>query len=292
MQSIQLFLPHFNNCHVPLQIHGHQNIVNRKYFMKKFFFTAVCIICLQAVYSQVTPTPPATDSNIVAPTPVETPKKKQWNKVDLSNRSNDHFMIQYGFDNWAGTNDSTKPSGFSRFFNAYIMLDKPFKTNPKMSVALGIGVGSSNIFFDKRYVDVKATSTTLQFKRVDSLNHFKKFKLTTIFLEAPIELRYASNPENSNSSFKVALGVKVGTMLTAYTKGKTLQDKNGNTINPYIQKESSKRYFNTTRLAATARIGYGIFSLYGAYQITSFLKDVAGPTEIRPYSIGLAISGL
>jgi hypothetical protein len=263
--------------------------------MKQFFFTAVCLILLQAVHSQTTPTTPRTDSTVVAPVapvPVETPAKKQWSKIDLSNRSNDHFMVQYGFDNWAGTNDSTKPSGFSRFFNAYIMIDKPFKTNPKMSVGLGIGVGSSNIFFDKRYVDVRATSTTLPFRKVDSLNHFKKFKLTTIFLEAPVELRYASNPENSNSSFKVALGVKVGTMLTAYTKGKTLVDKNGNTINPYIEKESSKKYFNTTRLAVTGRIGYGILSLYGAYQITSFLKDVAGPTEIRPYSIGLAISGL
>lgn len=236
-----------------------------------------------------------TDTTVASPigvAPVETIKNKQWNKIDLSNRSNDHFMVQYGFDNWAGTNDSTRPSGFSRFFNAYVLIDKPFKTNPKMSVGLGIGVGSSNMFFDKRYVDVKATSTALPFRRVNSTNHFKKFKLTTIFLEAPVELRYSSNPENSNSSFKVALGVKVGTMLTAYTKGKTLQDKNNNTINDYIQKESSKKFFNTTRIAGTARIGFGIFSLYGAYQITSFLKDVAGPTEIRPYSIGLAISGL
>jgi hypothetical protein len=263
--------------------------------MKKFFFTAVCLICLQAVHSQTTPTSPRTDSNVVAPVPsipVETPAKKQWSKIDLSNRSNDHFMVQYGFDNWTGTNDSTKPSGFSRFFNAYIMLDKPFKTNPKMSVGLGVGIGSSNMFFDKRYVDVKSTGNTLPFRKVDSVNHFKKFKLTTVYAEAPIELRYNSNPENNNSAFKAALGVKIGTMLSAYTKGKTLQDKNGNTINPYIQKESSKKFFNTTRLAATARIGYGILSLYGAYQITSFLKDVAGPTEIRPYSIGIAISGL
>ncbi|GEO09746.1 outer membrane beta-barrel protein [Segetibacter aerophilus] len=259
--------------------------------MKKFFFTAICIICLQNVYSQTTS---KTDSNIVAPVqpvPVETPKRN-WKKIDLSNRSNDHFMVQYGFDNWTGTNDSTKPSGFSRFFNAYIMLDKPFKTNPKMSVGLGVGIGSSNMFFHNRYIDVKSTSNALPFRKVDSVNHFKKFKLTTVFLEAPVELRYSSDPENSNSSFKVALGVKVGTMLAAYTKGKTLQDKNGNTVNPYIQKESSKKFFNTTRLAATARIGYGIFSLYGAYQITSFLKDAAGPTGIRPYSLGIALSGL
>ena len=72
-------------------------------------------------------------------------------------------MVQYGFDNWAGTADSISPKGFSRFFNAYIMLDKPFKTNPKMSVGLGVGIGSSNMFFDKTYVDVKSLSTTATF---------------------------------------------------------------------------------------------------------------------------------
>jgi hypothetical protein len=262
--------------------------------MRKLFLTPVCIILVQAVYSQVTPTTPKADSSAipVQAAPATTPAKKDWKKVDLSNRSNDHLLIQYGFDNWAGTNDSTKPSGFSRFFNAYIMLDKPFKTNPRLSVGLGLGIGSSNIFFDKTYVDVKANTPQMPFRNVDSVNHFKKFKLTTMFLEAPVELRYSTDPENNNSAFKMALGVKVGTLLKAYNKGKTLQDKNGNTVNSYIQKENSKKFINSTRLAVTARIGIGIFGLYGAYQITSFLKDGAGPTEIRPYSIGLSLSGL
>lgn len=264
--------------------------------MRKFLLTALCIYCLQAVYSQTTSTTDSSAAPVqppgVQPAP-ETPRpKKDWKKIDLSNRSNDHFMLQYGIDNWAGTNDSTRPSGFSRFFNAYIMLDKPFKTNPRMSVGLGLGVGSSNIFFKKKYVDLKSTSSLLPFRNVDSANHFKKFKLTTIFLEAPVELRFNSNPESSTGGFKAALGVKVGTLLTAYTKGKTLQDKNDKTINTYIEKTSDKKFINSTRLAVTARIGYGIFSLYGAYQITSFLKDAAGRTDIRPYSIGLTLSGL
>src|SRR4051812_30527549 len=223
--------------------------------MRKIFLTAVCIILLQAVYSQVTPTTPKPDSSAlpVQSAPATTTVKKDWKKVDLSNRSNDHLLIQYGFDNWAGTNDSTKPSGFSRFFNAYIMLDKPFKTNPRLSVGLGLGIGSSNIFFDKTYVDVKANTARMPFRNVDSVNHFKKFKLTTMFLEAPVELRYSSDPENNNSAFKMALGVKVGTLLKAYNKGKTLQDKNGNTVNSYIQKENSKKFINSTRLAVTAR---------------------------------------
>lgn len=249
----------------------------------------VCIFGVISANSQTTATP-ATDSTL--PASQTASAKKSWKKIDLSNRSNDHLMIQYGVDKWAGTPDSISPKGFSRFFNAYVMLDKPFKTNPKFSVGLGAGIGSSNIFFDKTYVDVKSTSTQLPFANVDSVNHFKKFKLTTIFLEAPVELRFSSNPENTNKSFKVALGVKVGTLLNAHTKGKTLVNKAGGTINNYIVKESSKKFFNTTRLAATARIGYGIFGLYASYQITSTLKTGAGPDAIRPYSIGIYISGL
>lgn len=264
--------------------------------MKRFLFTVICIVSLRVANSQTVSQTPASDS---AAAPVQTvpssqpaSAKRDWKKVDLSNRSNDHFMVQYGFDKWAGTSDSTSPKGFSRFFNAYIMLDKPFKTNAKLSVGLGVGIGSSNIFFDKRYVDVKSLSSQLPFAKVDSLNHFKKFKLTTVYAEAPVELRYSSDPENGGKSLKIALGVKVGTLLSAHTKGKTLVNKSGSTLNNYIEKESSKRYFNSTRLAATARIGYGIFGIYGSYQITSFLKTGAGPAEIKPYSIGIYISGL
>jgi hypothetical protein len=160
-----------------------------------------------------------------------------------------------------------------------------------LSVAFGAGVGTSNMFFEKTSLDLKATSATLPIKRVDSVQHFKKYKLTTAYLEAPVELRFSSDPLNSNKSVKVAVGVKVGTIINAHTKGKTLQDKNDNEINSYIAKESSKRFFNTTRLAGTLRIGYGIFSIHGQYNITTLLKDGAGP-EIRPYSIGLSVSGL
>ena len=258
--------------------------------MKRLLFTLVSLLALQTARSQNISTAPANDSNVISVQPATV--KKDWKKIDLSNRSNDHFMVQYGFDKWAGTGDSINPKGFSRFFNAYIMLDKPFKTNPKFSVGLGLGIGSSNIFFNKTYVDVKSLSARLPFTNVDSVDHFKKFKLTTIYAEAPVELRFSSNPENTNKSVKIALGVKVGTLLNAHTKGKTLESKSGVTLNNYIEKESSKKFFNSTRLAVTARIGYGIFGIYGAYQITSFLKTGVGPAEIKPYSIGIYISGL
>jgi hypothetical protein len=214
--------------------------------------------------------------------------------INLVNRGSDHLMLQYGFDGWAGTPDSIRTKGFSRHFNIYFMFDKPFKTSPHFSVAYGAGIGSSNIFFNNTYVDLKATGTaTLPFRNVDSSNHFSKYKLTTIFLEAPVELRYYSNLADPNKSVKLAVGVKVGTMIKAFTKGKNLLDKSGNTVYgaKYIQKEVERKFFNGTKLAVTARVGYGIWGLHAAYQVTQLLKEGTGG-EIRPWSIGFTISGL
>ena len=218
--------------------------------------------------------------------------KKDWSKVNID-KAGDHLMIQLSKDNWAGVPDSisSRMKGLSRGLNVAIMLNKPFKSDPRWSVALGLGVSHSSIFFKKTSVDLKATSTRLPFKNLDSSDHFKKYKLATTFVEVPIELRYTFDPVNEKKSWKIALGVKVGTMLNAHTKGKTLQNKNDGTISSYTEKISKRTYFNGTRLAATARVGIGSFSLFGAYSITSLIKDVAGP-GVRPYQIGLCISGL
>ncbi|MCA6450800.1 MAG: hypothetical protein IM584_00695 [Chitinophagaceae bacterium] len=214
-------------------------------------------------------------------------------KLDLSNRAADHFMIQYGADSWTNRPDSVRTSGFSRHFNIYFMIDKPFKNNPKFSIAYGIGIGSSNMFFKNTKVDVKANSTRLPFTNVDSTNHFSKFKVTNIYAELPVELRYFSNPENPGKSWKAALGVKVGTLLKTYSKGKNLVTKTGASVygNGYIEKESSKRFFNGTMLAVTGRIGYGIISLDAGYQFNGVLKDGAGPS-MNKFSLGITFSGL
>lgn len=244
--------------------------------MKKIFIAAMLLTTFAMAKAQDTTKP-----------------KKIWQKIDLSNRANDHFMLQYGYDSWGSVPDSINTSGFSRHFNAYVMLDKPFKTNPHFSIGFGLGIGSSNIFFQNTYIDLKSKTSTLPFRDVSAENHFKKYKLNTTFLELPVEFRYVSNPVTPDKGFKLAVGAKVGTLLSAHTKGKNLVDKNGSTVydSKYIAKESDKKFINSTRLALTGRIGYGNFSLDASYQVTNFLKENVGP-EIKPYSIGITLSGL
>lgn len=206
-------------------------------------------------------------------------------------KANDHLMLQFGYTGWAGIPDTINTKGFPRTFNAYFMLDFPFKSAKKFSAAIGVGVAYDNIYFDKTFVDIKGTTENLRFINQADTNHFKKHKIGTIYLEAPIELRFVADPENSDRSWKGAIGVKAGWLAKAFTRSRTLETRAGSVINDYTVKEMQKRYFNTTRISATARVGWGHFSLFGSFQLTNLFKDGVAP-EVRPYTVGLTLSGL
>ncbi|MDQ3276817.1 MAG: PorT family protein [Bacteroidota bacterium] len=241
--------------------------------MRRILFSAL-ILCFGVAASAQTDT--SRNARLISP---------------MSLPSNDHFMIQLGGATWQNKPDSISTGGFSRTFNIYVMMDFPFKTNPHFSVALGPGLGTDHIFLDKQIADISGTTTSIRFRRLADSSYFNKFKVSTAFLEIPVELRFSGNPEASGKSFKVALGAKVGTLLSAWTKGKELKNRAGNTINDYTDKEKSKRYFNTTRLSVTGRIGYGHFSLFGTYGLTPVFKEGVGP-KMNTLSLGLTLSGL
>ena len=220
--------------------------------------------------------------------PVSDSKKK---KTDLSGRSNDHLMIQLGSAGWTGKPDSIKTKGLSKSFNVYFLFDFPFKTNPHLSVAIGPGISTDHIYFDETYVGIKDPTTTLRFTNQSDTTHFKKTKLATAWLDLPVELRYTANLMNSGKSFKAALGLKVGTLINAHTRSKNLQNKLDQTINSFALKESSKSFFNTNHFVFTARAGYGSLSLFYSIQAGPLFKTGTA-SEIRPYSIGLTLSGL
>ncbi|MBA2330352.1 MAG: PorT family protein [Flavisolibacter sp.] len=206
-------------------------------------------------------------------------------------RSSDHLIFQLGYLSWNGAPDSISTSGLPRTFNAYLALDFPFKTNPKLSVAVGVGAATDHMYFDKMTVGIKDRTPSVVFNDQSDTNYFKKYKLATAYLEAPLELRFRSKPDDDRRSFKFAVGIKVGQLLSSHVKGKTLQNRNGDVLNDYKMKEYSKEFFNKQRFSATARIGFGHFSAFGSYSINPLFREGMGPV-IRPMSIGLMISGL
>jgi hypothetical protein len=223
----------------------------------------------------------------------QTTASKSKTKYHMANRAADHFMLQSSWDHWFGEADSVKnrQTGFCRGINAYLMLDFPFKGDQRFSAALGFGVSTSGMYFDKTIIDIAAHSPQLPFIAVDTLDHFKRYKLATTYLEVPLELRFTANPDRPARTFKVAIGIKGGALINAHTKGKTLLNGNGVTIGKYTEKISTKSYFNTTKFAGTLRIGYGYFSLFASYNLTSIFKNDVTPNT-RLFQTGLTISGL
>ena len=278
--------------------------------MKKYFVFALVLLATTAGFAQKrrsTNPPPTTQAQDTTsalqkalrnapppPPPPAKPGKKDWSKVKLDpKKAADHFMIELGYDNWANTPDSIHIQGFNRSFNFYFMYNFPFKSDVRWSVAAGIGIGSSNIFFHNQEVLVNAsfTNQTLAFPDETGNTHFKKYKLVFTYLEVPIELRFAVDPTDMDHSWKVAVGAKVGLMLSAYTKGKDLISGSGASQGNYIEKESSKAFFNTPKFEPTIRVSKGVVGIFGQFQINSPIKASAGPA-VFPFSTGIVLSGL
>jgi hypothetical protein len=219
----------------------------------------------------------------------QTPAKK----TNFKEIPADRFMFQVANNYWIGAADSvsSRIKSLNRSANVYVMYDKKFKNNPKFSFAIGAGIGTSNMYFDKMNVLLTSSKSKLPFVRSDTGNNFKRYKVSTAFLEIPLELKFSSNLANPNKAIKAALGIKIGTLINAHTKGKGLRNSGGATIAGFTEKASSKGYFNGTRIAATARVGYGIYSLFGSYSLTNLFKDGVAP-DTKTMQIGITISGL
>jgi hypothetical protein len=211
--------------------------------------------------------------------------KKNIFKVNTaySKPSKDYVMLQAGFHDWILADSS--PVNLKRRgheLNAYICLDLPMQKE-HISFSPGIGIGTSHVFLDSMILPLTrygATYATTQFIPDTS---YRRYKFSVAYLEAPLEFRYYANPVNRNRGFKFSIGAKVGALVKASNKALVVKGSK--------EKESNRRYNETWRIAATARIGYGNFSVYGNYQITEVFK--AGNVQgIRPYTIGFCLSGL
>src|SRR6516162_4687892 len=93
----------------------------------------------------------------------EQPKSGSKKQFNLKNRANDHFLFQIGYLSWANVPDTIHTKGFPTTINLYLMLDFPFKSNQQMSVGIGLGMASDNMYFDKMYVGIKDLTPTLRF---------------------------------------------------------------------------------------------------------------------------------
>jgi hypothetical protein len=194
----------------------------------------------------------------------------------------DLIMLQLNYNTWLRKPDTVNTRTFGYSFNGYFCYDFPIK-NSKFSFAAGIGIATSVIYLNQQVILDTGTSTA-QFE--PDTTHYKHYKLVTTYISAPFELRYFSNMDNRNVGFKAAIGLKIGTLLGGGTRGLTSID--GTKVK---YKTDTKRFLSPWDFAATARIGWGNFSLFASYNLTNVFKVNEGPL-ITPAALGICVTGL
>ena len=196
----------------------------------------------------------------------------------------DFLMVQLTYNNWIKKPDSVKTKTFNYGFNGFLCYDFPIKKS-KLSFATGVGVSVSVVYLNQMVIsDTGIVLAAARF--LPDTKEYKRYKFVTTYFSAPFELRYFGNSFNRNKGFKAAIGMEVGTLLGAHTKG--LYSIGGTNVK---DKTDTKRFLSPWNFAATARVGWGNFSVFASYNLSNVFKDAAGP-PITPASVGICLTGL
>lgn len=222
-----------------------------------------------------------------------TAKEKRRGRPDIPGT----FSIDLGLNFPTGDSAAFNTGAIgSRTLNIYYQLDKRIGQT-KFSVHPGVGFGFERYkFTNDRTLGYVAGPNgpfdELQMIEIISaypnISGIKKSQLITNYLDAMVELRFSTNPNDPARSFKVSAGFKAGVLIDSFTKLKLNED--GET-----KKFKNKQDFNLNpfRYGATLRIGAGNFGVFGYYSLSPIFRDKEGPNqaELTNFTVGLTLAG-
>jgi hypothetical protein len=265
--------------------------------MKKFALLLGCILAVSTVFGQKD-----------ADEKTNTNKSKPLARLDQADR----IMVDVFTDIWMNTPADSVMStrAINQGSNVYVMRDFPLgKSN--FSFAIGAGIGCHNLY---------SNALTVRESTLDSTNAFgytftgktifqkipgtvgttevgyKNNKLTTIFLDIPIEFRFRT--KDQGQKFKFALGFKAGYLLSSHTKyrGDDLgynyvgQSWSLNSEETVKWKSYKVPNIEVYRMGPTLRVGWGWVNVSCYYSLTHLFKKNKSDYDMYPISVGLTIT--
>jgi hypothetical protein len=203
------------------------------------------------------------------------------------------ILVNLNFDHWLNTPSTISPKWFaSRGIDVAILYDYVIaKSN--FSAAAGIGFNSHNIHMEGFPIEYAIKSGGTYTKLDESFFDGKEInvnKLSTNFIDIPIEIRFRSNPYKNGKRIAASVGFKLGWLAQSHTKTRTDEDLFYNGMN-FRRKVKTYDVPNLTkfRYGLTARVGYANFYLNFFYSLTPLFIEGRG-TEAIPISIGIGVS--
>ena len=197
----------------------------------------------------------------------------------------EQIVLNINADRWVGAPNQMDIKPYSAGVDIYYM-NPIFWRNRNVSIAVGTGVSVQNI---KSNVQLYDSSGYTVFKEIPDSVDYLTNKISTVYFDIPIELRFRTRPIVKKRNIKFVLGFKIGYNVQRYMK---YEGDNFNSLDEYSQiKYKTYKIHNmlTYRYGVFARVGYGKFNLTAYYALTSLFKKGRAP-EIIPFSVGLSVT--
>lgn len=220
-------------------------------------------------------------------------KKKKKNEEQVSARPDipGTLLIDLGLNILQNVPSRMDLGNFrSKVVNFYYYYDMPigeshFSFNP------AIGVGLEKFAFDNDITLIDNGDSTFVQELDDLLPDaaIKKTRLAANYFDIPIEFRYHSSKYDHRRSLKVAIGGRVGFLMSSHTKIK--YDLQGDTV---IEKNKRDFSLSSFRYGVHGRIGYGGFNLFMHYNLSNLFDDGLGPpgtSNSNNITVGISLAG-
>ena len=241
--------------------------------MKRILVLIVFFLSVTAAFAGIDSIPATT----AAPKPARKPYVMKVPK--------DRIVLDLNATNWIHHNDNgMKTQYYSRGLNLYVMYDLQIKKS-RVSFAIGAGISWVNIYSNSKLVD--STGSGASFHPYPVANYHDSIKInkvTTTWIDVPLELRIRTNRDKLDQLWKFNVGFKFGIRVDAYTKVVF--------NNPHLNiKEKPYPDFELFRMGPTLRIGYSSFNIVGYYGLLNVFKSGRGP-QANEWSLGVSFNGL
>jgi hypothetical protein len=201
--------------------------------------------------------------------------------------------LDFGVNGYLSADNQIQlPNGFEPFqlnyAKSYVFGWNMFQKNIHIyrnNLNLGTGLGLTWYHYNFKGNYTLASNVPFQSSAFDSTRNFSRNRLNMCYVNVPLFLEYNSNNNDADHSFHVAAGMQFGYNIFK-NKLKQRFEMDGQT-----QKRVLKDSYNVNpfRFDAIARIGYGEFTLFGSYSLTTLFEREKGPV-FYPWSAGLSLN--
>jgi hypothetical protein len=150
-----------------------------------------------------------------------------------------------------------------------------------IGIVTGLGFNFNDYIFEGNNNIIKGANGAIEpYYPTDGTN-LEKSKLATSFIDVPILIEIQI-PTGHSHHLNIAGGGILAAKIGSHSK--IIYEASKQRI-----KDKSDFSLNMLRYGATARVGYGMFQLYGTYYLTPLFKTGKGP-ELYPFEVGVSFS--